>query len=144
LFKEELDKLCDEIIKNNYNLKLSDMEICLRYNKIKDNRRIIYKSKEKRKTSSFYEKTDQIDGRKTMIAMCANIMHSIDAFEMRSIYKLLNKKRGKNIHAIHDCVICTVLDFFTINDIANRNIDYISYPKITVRKIYGYSIFIFS
>jgi DNA-directed RNA polymerase len=89
-------------------------------------------------------KTDVVDLRKTKRAMCANIMHSIDAFELRSILRKLNKKEGCNINAIHDCVICPVFDFFIINDIANRNIEYISKPKINIIKKEGYSLYIFS
>lgn len=144
LFKEQLDNLAEKVIKNDFNFTLSDMEICLKYYKTSDSKRLVSKSKEKRKTCSFYERKNEIDMRKTKIAMCANIMHSIDAFEMRWIYKNLNKKKGKNIHAIHDCVICTVFDFFKINDIANRELDYITHPIIKIKKINGYSLFIFS
>jgi len=89
-------------------------------------------------------KSEIIDLRKTKRAMPANIMHSIDSFELRNIMKNLNKKKSKNIHAIHDCVICTVFDFFKINDIANRKLNYINKPRLYVIAKDGYSMYIFS
>ena len=40
-------------------------------------------------------KSEIIDLRKTKRAMPANIMHSIDSFELRNIMKNLNKKKVK-------------------------------------------------